>query len=127
MIHLRRIERLPIRVGVGSVLRLRPYLVEDLIADPAYFQPEVPCGNTEVLASLKNDLPKMALEDGAEDFVAHLIQAVSQDGGVRVETFAKPPPPEPFAVDPRAAPVAEQHANRASGFEYRDAVLQVSL
>src|ERR671910_269257 len=37
----------------------------------------------------------MALEDGAEDFVAHLIQAVGQDGGVRVETYAKPPPPQP--------------------------------
>src|ERR687897_2773390 len=69
----------------------------------------------------------MALEDGAEDFVAHLIQAVGQDGGVRVETNAKPPPHEPCAVDPRAAPVAEQQANRASGLEYRDAVLQVPL
>src|SRR5215213_7817530 len=50
MIYLRRIDRLPIRVGVGSVLRLSPYSDEDLIADPAYVQPEVPFGNSEVLA-----------------------------------------------------------------------------
>src|SRR5215204_850552 len=127
VIHLRPIERLPIRGGVGSVVRLRAYLVEDLIADPAYLPPEVLFGDVEVLARLKDDLPKLVLEDGAEDFVAHLFQAIGQDGGARVETNAKPPSPEPFTVDPRAAPVAEQQANRMSGLEYRDAVLQVPL
>src|SRR5215203_2977954 len=114
-------------VHLRSVLRARPYLVEDPIADPAYLSPEVPFGDAEVLARLEDDLPKLVLEDGEEDFIAHLLQAVGQDGGARVQTYAKPPPLEPFAVNPRAAPVAEQQASRASGLEYRDAILQVSF
>src|SRR5919112_5763412 len=127
VVHLRRVECLPIRGGVGSILRARPYLVEDPIADPAYLSPEVPFGDAEVLARLEDDLPKLVLEDGAKDFVAHLLQAVGQDGGARVQTYAKPPPLEPFAVNPGAAPIAEQQASRASGLEYRDAILQMSL
>src|SRR5215203_2332784 len=127
VVHLRPVECLPIRGGGRSVLRAQPYLVEDLIADPAYLSPEVPFGDAKVLARLENDLPNLVLEDSAEDFVAHLLQAVGQYDGARVETYVKPPPPQPFAVNPRTAPVAKQQTNRASGLEYRDAVLQVSL
>src|SRR5215203_4019468 len=127
VVHLRPVECLPIRGGGRSVLRVRPYLVEDPIADPSYLSPEVPFGDAEVLARLEDDLPKLVLEDSAEDFVAHLLQAVGQYDGSRVETNAKPPSPEPFTVDPSAAPVAEQQANRTSGLEYRNAVLQVPL
>src|SRR5215204_5405420 len=127
VVHLHSIECLSIRGGVHSVLRVRPYLVEDPIADPSYLSPEVPFGDAEVLARLEDDLPKLVLEDSAEDFVAHLLQAVGQYDGARVETYVKPPPPQPFAVNPRAAPVAEQQTNRASGLKYRDAVLQVPL
>src|SRR5918993_750083 len=127
VVHLRPVECLPIRGGGRSVLRARPYLVEDPIADPAYLSPEVPFGDAEVLARLEDDLPKLVLEDGAEHFIAHLLQAVERAGGSRVQACERAPPLEPFAVNPRAAPVAEQQASRASGLEYRDAILQVSF